>query len=60
MTFEEDDEVILNDEHSEYDGEQGTITQKMETMFGDATYTVDFEDGNEQGVPEDNLEAPEE
>ncbi|WP_302080861.1 DUF1918 domain-containing protein [Salinibaculum rarum] len=60
MTFEEDDEVILNDEHSEYDGETGTVTQVMETMFGDATYTVDFEDGNEQGVPEDNLEAAEE
>jgi len=59
MTFEEDDEVFLHDEHSEYDGEQGTITQVMETMFGDATYTVDFEDGKEQGVPEDNLEAPE-
>lgn len=60
MGFEEDDNVILHDEHSEYDGEEGTITQVMETMFGDATYTVSFEDGEEQGVPEDSLEAVEE
>jgi hypothetical protein len=32
----------------------------METMFGDATYTVSFEDGQETGVPEDQLEAAEE
>ncbi|MFC7028338.1 DUF1918 domain-containing protein [Halomicroarcula sp. GCM10025324] len=60
MAFEEDDHVILNDEHSDYDGEEGTITQVVETMFGDANYTVSFEDGQEQGVPEDNLEAVEE
>lgn len=60
MAFEEDDEVVLRDEHSEHDGETGTITQKMETMFGDANYTISFEDGQEAGVPEDNLEpAPE-
>jgi predicted heme/steroid binding protein len=59
MSFDEDDEVVLHDEHSDYDGEQGTITQVMETMFGDATYTVSFEDGKEQGVPEDDLEAAE-
>jgi predicted heme/steroid binding protein len=59
MSFEEDDEVVLHDEHSEYDGEEGTITQVMETMFGDATYTVSFEEGKEQGVPEDDLEAAE-
>lgn len=59
MTFEEDDEVILHDEHSEYDGQQGTVTQKMETMFGDATYTVSFEDGQEQGIPADQLELVE-
>jgi len=45
MSFEEDDSVILHDEHSEYDGEEGTITQVMESMFGDANYTVSFEDG---------------
>ena len=57
MSFEEDDAVILHDEHSEYDGQEGTVTQVMETMFGDANYTVSFEDGQEQGVPEDSLEA---
>jgi len=60
MTFEEDDRVILHDDHSDYDGEEGTVTQVMETMFGDATYTVSFEDGKEQGVPADDLEAVEE
>jgi hypothetical protein len=59
MSFEEDDSVVLRDEHSDYDGEEGTITQKMETMFGDANYTVSFEDGQETGVPEENLEAAE-
>ncbi|EMA50348.1 hypothetical protein [Halococcus thailandensis] len=59
MSFEEDDEVVLHDEHSEYDGETGTVTQVMETMFGDATYTVTFEEGQEAGVPEDSLEAEE-
>ncbi|GGN15331.1 hypothetical protein GCM10009021_14590 [Halarchaeum nitratireducens] len=49
--------MVLHDEHSEFDGETGEITQKVETMFGDANYTVAFEDGQEQGVPEDNLEA---
>ncbi|WP_327052761.1 DUF1918 domain-containing protein [Halomicrococcus gelatinilyticus] len=60
MSFDEDDRVILHDEHSEYDGEEGTITQVMETMFGDATYTVSFDDGQETGIPEDSLEAAEE
>lgn len=60
MSYEEDEQVILNDEHSEYDGETGTVTQVMETMFGDATYTVNFEEGQESGVPEDALEAAEE
>ncbi len=60
MTFDEDESVVLHDKHSEFDGQVGTVTQVMETMFGDATYTVSFEDGREQGVPEDNLEAAEE
>jgi predicted heme/steroid binding protein len=60
MEFEEDDRVILHDEHSDFDGEEGTITRVMETMFGDATYTVSFEDGKEQGVPADDLEPAEE
>jgi hypothetical protein len=59
MAFEEDDAVVLHDEHSEHDGEEGTVTQVMESMFGDATYTVQFEEGQEQGVPEDQLEAAE-
>ncbi|SDY41550.1 DUF1918 domain-containing protein [Halopenitus persicus] len=60
MSFEKDDVVVLSDKHSEYDGEVGTITQKMDTMFGDATYTVSFEDGQETGVPADALEAADE
>jgi hypothetical protein len=59
MSFEEDDTVILHDEHSDFDGETGTITQKVETMFGDANYIVSFEDGQEQGISEDQLEAVE-
>jgi hypothetical protein len=57
MSFEKEDRVVLHDKHSEFDGEVGTITQVMETMFGDATYTVSFEDGQETGVPDDQLEA---
>ena len=60
MTFDKDDEVVLSDKHSEFDGQVGTVTQVMETMFGDATYTVSFEDGQETGVPEDSLEATDE
>ncbi|GAB3674971.1 DUF1918 domain-containing protein [Halopiger thermotolerans] len=60
MSFEEDDRVVLHDEHSEFDGETGTVTQTMESMFGDVTYTVSFEDGQETGVPEDALEAADE
>jgi hypothetical protein len=59
MSFEKDDSVVLHDKHSEFDGEVGTVTQVMETMFGDATYTVSFDDGQETGVPEDQLEAAE-
>jgi hypothetical protein len=57
--FEEDDRVVLTDEHSDFDGQTGTVTQVMETMFGDATYTVSFEDGQEQGIPADQLELAE-
>ena len=55
MSYEEDDRVVLSDPHSDHDGEEGRITQVMETMFGDSTYTVSFEDGQETGVPEDDL-----
>lgn len=60
MSFEKEDAVVLHDKHSEYDGETGTITQVVENMFGDATYTISFEDGQETGVPENSLEAAEE
>ena len=59
MTYEEGDHVVLHDEHSEYDGQTGEVTQKMENMFGGATYTVSFEDGQEQGVAEDMLDPAE-
>ncbi len=59
MSFEEDDAVILHDQHSDYDGDEGTVTQVIENMFGDATYTISFEDGQETGIPEDSLEAAE-
>ena len=60
MSYSKDDEVVLHDEHSKHDGQVGTITQVMETMFGDSTYTVSFEDGQETGVPADALEEVEE
>jgi hypothetical protein len=60
MAFEEGDRVVLRDEHSDHDGESGEVTQVMENMFGSATYTVSFEEGQEQGVAEDLLEAADE
>ncbi|MFB6106844.1 MAG: DUF1918 domain-containing protein [Halobacteriaceae archaeon] len=57
MSFEKGDAVVLHDEHSEYDGQVGTVDEVIETMFGDENYIVSFEDGQEQGVPADNLEA---
>ena len=60
MSFEKDDSVVLHDKHSEFDGEAGTVTQVMETMFGEATYTVSFDEGQETGVPADQLEAADE
>jgi len=59
MSFEKGDHVILHDEHSEYNGETGEISRVSETMFGDENYTISFEDGQEAGIPEDNLEAAE-
>lgn len=59
MSFEKDDTVVLHDKHSEFDGETGTITQVMESMFGEATYTVSFDSGQEVGIAEDQLEAAE-
>ncbi|NHX36026.1 MULTISPECIES: DUF1918 domain-containing protein [Halolamina] len=60
MSFEKGDVVVLNDEHSEFDGEEGEITQVMETMFGDPNYTIVFEEGQEAGIPQDQLELVEE
>jgi len=60
MSFEEGDRVVFHDVHSEFDGEVGTVSQVMETMFGDENYTVQFDDGQEAGVPADALEAADE
>ena len=57
MSFEKGDAVVLHDKHSEFDGETGEVTQVVESMFGESNYTVAFEDGQEAGVPEDQLEA---
>jgi hypothetical protein len=57
MSFEKEDQAVLHDKHSDFDGETGTITQVIENMFGDATYTISFDEGQETGVPEDDLEA---
>lgn len=57
MSFEKGDTVRLQDKHSEYDGEVGEVSRVSETMFGDETYTVQFEGGQEAGLPADALEA---
>lgn len=57
MSFEKGQAVVLHDEHSEFDGDVGEVDEVIETMFGDENYIVSFEDGQEQGVPADNLEA---
>ena len=59
MSFEKGDRVVLNDKHSEHDGEVGEITQVAETMFGDENYTISFEEGKEHGIPADSLESAE-
>lgn len=60
MAFEKGDRVVFSDKHSEYDGETGEVTQVSETMFGDNTYIVDFEEGQEAGIAEESLEAADE
>ncbi|PSQ53506.1 DUF1918 domain-containing protein [Halobacteriales archaeon SW_8_65_20] len=57
MSFEEDDAVVLHDEHSEHDGETGTVQSVSETMFGDEQYVISFEDGQEAGIAADALTA---
>jgi hypothetical protein len=59
MAFEKGDRVVLHDQHSEFDGETGEITQVSETMFGDSTYIIQFEAGQEAGIAEDAIEAAE-
>ncbi len=59
MSFEKGDVVVLHDEHSEYDGETGTVEQVSETMFGDETYVISFEEGQEAGIAADALSAAE-
>ena len=60
MAFEKGDSVVLHDEHSEFDGQTGEVTQVSETMFGDATYIIQFEEGQEAGIAEDAIEAADE
>ncbi|MFC7129712.1 DUF1918 domain-containing protein [Haloferax chudinovii] len=57
MSFEKDDAVVLHDKHSEFDGETGTVTQVIESMFGEPTYTISFDEGQEVGIAQDQLEA---
>lgn len=59
MSFEKGDSVRLQDKHSDHDGEVGDVTQVSETMFGDETYTVQFDEGQEAGLPADSLVAAE-
>ncbi|MFC7227136.1 DUF1918 domain-containing protein [Salinirubellus salinus] len=59
MAFEKGDTVVLHDEHSEFDGQTGEVTQVSETMFGDATYIIQFDEGQEAGISEDAIEAAE-
>ncbi len=60
MPYEKGDTVVFHDKHSKYDGEVGEVTQVSETMFGDNTYIVQFEEGQEAGIPEDALDEPDE
>ena len=60
MAYEKGDSVVFHDKHSEHDGEVGEVTHVSETMFGDQTYIVQFEMGQEAGLPADALEAVEE
>lgn len=51
--------MVLRDEHSEYDGESGTVTDVWEDMFGELRYTVSFDSGEEHGISGDLLEIQE-
>lgn len=56
MSFEKGDSVRLQDKHSNHDGEVGEVTRVSETMFGDETYVVQFDEGQEAGLSGDALE----
>ena len=60
MGFEKGDAVVLRDEHSAHDGEVGEVSQVSETMFGDNTYIVQFDEGQEAGIPAEALDIAEE
>ena len=60
MGFEKGDAVVLRDEHSDHDGKVGEVSQVSETMFGDNTYIVQFDEGQEAGIPAEALDAAEE
>jgi beta-lactamase superfamily II metal-dependent hydrolase len=60
MGFEKGDAVVLRDKHSDHDGEVGEVSQVSETMFGDNTYIVQFDEGQEAGIPAEALDAAEE
>ncbi|MDS0298572.1 DUF1918 domain-containing protein [Halogeometricum sp. S1BR25-6] len=60
MEFDEGDAVVLHDKHSEFDGQVGKITQVVETMFGDETYVVSFDEGQEVGISSDQLDEADE
>ena len=57
MSFEKGDRVLFHDKHSDHDGEVGEVEQVSETMFGDETYSIAFDEGKEHGIPADSLEA---
>lgn len=57
MSFEKDDRVVLNNKHSEFDGKTGATTQVTESMFGESTYTTNFNKDQEVGTTQDQLET---
>lgn len=59
MSFEKGSAVRLRDKHSDHDGEVGEVTRVSETMFGDETYVVQFDEGQEAGLSGDALETAE-
>jgi hypothetical protein len=60
MSFQEHDRVVLRDRHSEHDGDVGPIAEVTETSAGGPADPVGFEDGQESGVPLEQLEPAEE